>query len=448
VASSDTPFRTAWLLVHDNVFARENASAPLAVWPRGSLRYILEVAKETWFEYGVKLTIGAIDIITDTDAARLRRNNTDKASVLQAASDLASFSVPDTDLPIARTACRNWLEVKVMRTATELASKAMDKGDMDKAKALLAAAELAPGDNGQAERLNAKSSNPFASTLTLSADAIPTGLFDLDQVWRGGARPGDLGMIVAPTGMGKSMFLAKLAASAFWAGKQVLYDTHELSPQQIKARFLGATLELGKSGIATTTWTDALIRQGKMLGIDPANTGDFEVRNDFATWGDLTGGLERYKDEHGQYPDILLLDSADDIAPMNKTAKAWESLREAYVYLRQLAAAKQMVIWSTGQLNRESISMAVKSQGNTHASLRVIGDSFAKAQKSHYVLALSQTDNQRNNISGPKLSMHVLKDSLHGSTGSVLEVDAGYGQGDNGYASFAIEKIYNLPTIT
>jgi hypothetical protein len=69
------------------------------------------------------------------------------------------------------------------------------------------------------------------------ANKIPTGLPTLDANMRGGLSLSELGMIIGPTGRGKSIVLVNLAAQALLAGKNVVYVTFELFEQEVLLRF-------------------------------------------------------------------------------------------------------------------------------------------------------------------------------------------------------------------
>ena len=58
---------------------------------------------------------------------------------------------------------------------------------------------------------------------------ITTGWDKVDQIMKKGLGTGELGVVIAPTGAGKSMALAHLGANALKAGKNVIHYTLELS---------------------------------------------------------------------------------------------------------------------------------------------------------------------------------------------------------------------------
>jgi hypothetical protein len=145
------------------------------------------------------------------------------------------------------------------------------------------------------------------------------------------------------------------------------------------------------------------------------------------TWPDLTADLSAYKDEHGKYPDVLILDSADDIAPLKNRQAGHEDLKDAYIYLRNLAQEKKLRVWTSGQLTRDAVAKA-------RVSLRQVGGAYAKAQKVHYVIAFL-------------ITIDVLKDSLHGTTGALLEARTEFGRGINGFPGIEVTQSHNLPIV-
>ena len=77
---------------------------------------------------------------------------------------------------------------------------------------------------------------------------IATGIDRLDECLCGGFRPGDLGIIGALTGVGKSALLSCLMRNAAGQGKKILFVSCEMSEDQNAERFLASIsgVEMGK----------------------------------------------------------------------------------------------------------------------------------------------------------------------------------------------------------
>ena len=251
-------------------------------------------------------------------------------------------------------------------------------------------------------------------------------------------------MIVASTGVGKSMGLCYMAAEAAWAGALVAYHTFELTPEQIRERVALAMLHQGRLN-THEEWDVELRRAALRRGFNNPPVFDIDIRNDCQSWPLLGGYLENFKRQWSRYPDVLLLDSADDIAPLSPREKTHEQLKDAFTHLRlNIAEGKQVRVWTSGQLNRDAVAAAVRG---SRINLRHIGDAFAKAQRSHYVLGFMQTDADANRLPEPAIQLYVLKDSLHGTTGGHLTLTAKFGHGNNGYPGFSVDESEYLPSI-
>ena len=66
---------------------------------------------------------------------------------------------------------------------------------------------------------------------------VTTGWTPIDRITNGGLGSGELGVVIAPTGVGKSMALAHLGAEAVKAGKTVVHYTLELADTIVGSRY-------------------------------------------------------------------------------------------------------------------------------------------------------------------------------------------------------------------
>lgn len=434
----ETIFRTLWLLLHDEPFLKANAAVKPEVFPRGALRYLAGLSTNYYRQHQGLLTKSLVALATDGQSAALRRMGATADQARQVYEDLSmEYLVEDDALTGTRAMCREWLERRQIQASIEKAADSITSGDLVQARAHLASAELPQGDKQEVVHLNATSPDFMATSRVALPGAIPTGFDQLDALWEGGYRPGDIGMVVGSTGVGKSMALAFYAAEAFWCGTNIMYYTFELTPAQIRDRISLAILKKGKLDVHDS-WDVELTRAYKRRGLSKVPNSDIDIRGGSQSWAGLTSDLDTYQRQWGKYPEVLLLDSADDLAPITKREKTYEQLKDAYTYMRALAYEKQIRIWTSGQLNREAVERA-------RVSLRNIGDSFAKAQRSHYVLGFAQTEENKLHDDGPQMQLYVLKDSLHGTAGAHLSLATMFGRGKNGYAGYEITQTSGMP---
>lgn len=425
---------TAWLMLHDKDFQRAHRPSGWESWPRGPLSYLVSLSQRLNGPLSKVLVISC----TETDGSNLRRHGTDIRLVRQVFDDLDAYAVDEPSLPAMRVACGNWLIKRALKVGTDKATILLNAGDVEKARQSLSDAQYRTQDNEPPLTL-AAGGEAVLRQRWRKDDAVPTGIMDIDKAWHGGTRIGELGLMVGPTGLGKSMMIARLAAAAFWSNRYTLYFTTELSKEQILERITLGILMRGKSDLPTDFELSKLLlkaadEQGEELG---ANAG-IEVRDGSMPILGLPAELETFKETHGAYPGLLLLDDPADLAPPGRFEKGYEGFRASWTYLRMNVAKELGIpVWCVGQANSAAVDKA-------RVSLRNIGDAFAKAQKSHYVLGIAQTEEQQRDQEGKKMNLHILKDSLHGTTGAELLVEPHWGSGDNGYPGLDVLKTRGL----
>ena len=441
VNQPDTIYQTLWLLLHDEEFLRQHANIKTEVFPRGSLRYLTGLTLNNWKLHQQLLTSAVVALATDGQSSALRRAAADPQKVRGVYTDLSqAYFVEDDELPMVRKYCHEWLERRHMLVSMEKATDSLATGQLTDARVHLSSAQLQTDEPGERLRLNAKTPDFLQAVRQPKPGAVSTGFKEFDDAWEGGSRPGELGIVAGHTGVGKSMILCYMASHAFWAGCSAVYYTFELTPEQIQERIVLAMLEKGKNAV-TQSWdvelTQAARRKGFKQGPPPA---ELDIRGGSKTWNGILSDLEQDKREFGKYPDFLFLDSADDVAALTKRDQIWQQLRETYTFLRAQAQDKNMRVWTTGQLNRGAVEKA-------RVNLKDIGDSFAKVQRSHYCIGIAQTEQELTHVDGPFASLFVLKDSLHGSTGTRLECATEFGRGTGGFPGYDTSRRMKRPQI-
>ena len=66
---------------------------------------------------------------------------------------------------------------------------------------------------------------------------VSTGWFYIDEIMNGGLGKGELGVVIAPTGVGKSHFLVNVGAACALKGLNIIEYTFELSEIQVANRY-------------------------------------------------------------------------------------------------------------------------------------------------------------------------------------------------------------------
>ena len=229
-----------------------------------------------------------------------------------------------------------------------------------------------------------------ARFVQINRQVCPTGLDKIDSqdILRGGLGRGELGVIAANTGVGKSHFLVAMGCAAMRAGKNVIHYTFELSEHDTGKRYDSNLCNIPSNEIIDRK-LEVVDKYSKMdvgkLIIKEYPTGSASVMT-------LRNHIEKLTLK-GFKPSLVTVDYAD----VMKSSKAYDSLRHElkliYTELRNLAVELQIPIWTASQANKDSSKSDV-------VGLENLGESYAKAQVADVVLSISRKPMEKSLGSG------------------------------------------------
>lgn len=213
----------------------------------------------------------------------------------------------------------------------------------------------------------------------------PTGINELDtkEVLDGGLGRGELGVVVAPTGVGKSHWLVAMGAEAIKRGKTVVHYTFELSETLTGKRY--------DANICDIPCSDLLENKEKVIEHYEKNEyGKLIIKyypTRSASVNTIRNHLEKLK-LRNYWPSVVIIDYAD----VMKSTKAYDAMRHElqliYEELRQLAADFNVPVWTASQSNRSGANQE-------YVGLENMGESYGKAQVSDVVLGLSRKPEEK-----------------------------------------------------
>lgn len=247
-------------------------------------------------------------------------------------------------------------------------------------------------------------------------------LHALDQHIGGGLSGGELGVVLSPTGGGKSMMLVKFAATAFQLGKSVVYYSLELSERSIGNRFDACICDVNLRNILDFSDSirekiDELKSLGGKLIIKEFPTGS-------ATVNTIRNHINLLRRD-GFEPDEIFIDYADIMKANTSFAEKRHALTHVYESLRALSMELDIPIWTASQAGRQAINSA-------RFDLSVISESLGKAQTADVIIGIARTDENKREH---RASLILLKNrngsdgfeiSLNFDTSRVfIEVDSG-----------------------
>lgn len=220
-----------------------------------------------------------------------------------------------------------------------------------------------------------------ARFVKISRAPIATGLDALDakDILNGGLGVGELGVVMAPTGIGKSHFLTFLGANAMRNRKNVLHYTFELSETGIGLRY--------DSNLCDMPSNEVQDRKDEVLQHYAENKyGKLIIKEypmHFASVNTLRSHYEKLVITKGVKPDLIIIDYADIMRSSRKYEDLRHELKLIYEELRAWASEIKTPIWTASQTNRAATESEV-------IGLESISEAYGKAMTSDVIITLSR----------------------------------------------------------
>lgn len=218
----------------------------------------------------------------------------------------------------------------------------------------------------------------------------------IDAKISGGLAGGELGVVLSPTGGGKSMMLVRFACTAMEFGKKVVYYTLELNENVIGNRFDACLNKIMLKDILD--FPDVIKENLEQLG----NKGGGLIIKEFPTGSASVNTIRAHlkaMQRDNFVPDIIFVDYADIMKSTSTFTEKRYALTNIYESLRGMAMELDVPIWTASQANRESIN-------SNKFDLKVISESLGKAQTADVILGIGRTDEDK---SQRKATMMILK---------------------------------------
>jgi len=225
-------------------------------------------------------------------------------------------------------------------------------------------------------------------------DSSPTGWDVIDELMDGGLGPGELGVVMAPSGIGKSWFLSKIACSALERGIDVLHYTLELSESYVGQRY--TTILTGIQTSEHKERKNEIIRKIKQI---PGRVRIKYYPPQFASAKTIAAHIEKVR-QVGFNPKLIIIDYADLLKSGNGNRDGlYAELGGIYEELRGLSGEAGIPVWTATQTNRAAIDHEVIQADS-------VGDSYKKVQTADFIMSVSRKTKDKLSNTG---RIHIVK---------------------------------------
>ena len=215
---------------------------------------------------------------------------------------------------------------------------------------------------------------------------IPIGVPGIDNLLKGGLAKGEIGVILAPTGVGKSTFTTKIANHAFNLGYNVLQIFFEDNPKIIQRKHF--TLWTGIHPDDLSEKRKEVTEKVKELQSTRKNKLIMKkLASDTVTMNQIKNQVRKMIAE-GIKVDMIILDYIDCVVPDKNLGDEWKSEGSVMRGFEAMCHELDIAGWTATQGNRNSISSEVVTTDQ-------MGGSIKKAQVGHVIITVAKSLQQK-----------------------------------------------------
>jgi replicative DNA helicase len=237
---------------------------------------------------------------------------------------------------------------------------------------------------------------------------IPMGIPGIDRLLKGGLAKGELGVILAPTGVGKSTILTKIANHGYNLGFNVLQIFFEDNPQIIQRKHFTLWTKIHPDELSDKK--DEVIAKVKEIETTMPNQLILKkIPSDTITMNQIKNEVRKLIAD-GTKIDMIVLDYIDCVLPNKDLGNEWKSEGSVMRAYEAMCHELNVVGWTATQGSRASISSEVVTTDQ-------MGGSIKKAQVGHVIISIAKTLQQKE----MKLATIAITKSRIGDDGVIFE---------------------------
>jgi replicative DNA helicase len=282
--------------------------------------------------------------------------------------------VESTDLDFVKEKCLDFCKNQVLKNAILESVNLLENQDYDGIKSLIDKSMSV----GMERDIGHEYITSLEERLTDSVrTTVPTGWDIIDEVMDGGLGAGELGVIVAPAGIGKTWMLQAIGASGMKKGLTVVHYSLELNQTYVGLRY-----DTVFSGI--TTGNIKFYKEDVQKKIDQLK-GNLYVKyypTRSATVQTINAHMKQLEMQSIK-PNMVIVDYADIVKPLGTFREKRHSIGDNYERLRELAGEFEIPVWTASQANRSSLEEDVIDASK-------VSEDYSKVMTSDFVMSISR----------------------------------------------------------
>ena len=215
---------------------------------------------------------------------------------------------------------------------------------------------------------------------------IPMGIPGIDKLLKGGLAKGEIGVILTPTGVGKTTILTKIANTAYNLGYNVLQIFFEDNPKIVQRKHF--TLWTGIEPDNLNKHKETVLAKVEEIKSSMDNRLVLQkLASDTYNMSQIKN-MVRKMIADGNKIDLIMLDYIDCVTPESSSKDEWKAEGSVMRGFEAMCHELNLVGWTATQGNRSSISSEVVTTDQ-------MGGSIKKAQVGHVIISIAKTLQQK-----------------------------------------------------
>ena len=334
-----------------------------------SLKWIVKECNKYFDEYRKCITLDVFKVKTsEVD------NDILKVSIIENLKEVMRYmDAPDLDFIQDQTL--DFFKNQTLKNAILQSVDILEaKGDYEQIKRLVDDAMNAGTERNIGHEYTEHVEDRYSETARTT---ISTGWDVIDELTQGGLGGGELGVIVAPAGVGKTWVLAAIGANAIKKGKHIVHYSLELNEAYVGLRYDSIFTGIANQNLKYHK-EDVISEMEKLEG-------DLVIKyypTKTASVNTLSAHLKRIINL-GTEVDMVVVDYGDILKDNQFAKEVRHALGNIYEDLRGLAGEFQIPIWTASQANRSALDEDV-------IEAQKVSESYQKVMTADFVMSLSR----------------------------------------------------------
>ena len=332
-------------------------------------KWLVKTIREYYQEYKTTITMEVFKIkIQEIDSDLLQVNVKD--SLKEVFKNMEA-----EDLEYIKDKALDFHKSQVLKEAVIQSAQILEvDGDTDEIKLLIDSAMQAGVERNLGHDYLVDIDARYEESARITS---PTPWDIINELMQGGLGAGELGVVVAPAGIGKSWCLSAMGAYAISQGLNVVHYTLELNEAYVGLRY--DSIFSGVEGQNLKYHKEEIME--KLFNLEGSLTIKYYPTKS-CTVNTLSAHLKKVI-TFGTQVDMVLVDYADIMRDINKHTEMRHALGSIYEDLRGLAGEMQIPIWTASQANRSALDEDVIEASK-------VAESYAKVMTADFVVSLSR----------------------------------------------------------